>query len=146
MVDDADLIERLESLQASIDGLREDTRKKNRTNRRAITASVLIAVFGVIVGTWGVVHGIHADNSRKQRTVAACQQANQSTNDKRDDDKKTWHFVIDGVVADQSQAKAAKKAIDKQLTKTAAARQRDCSPAGLNVYYAPKNTTKGTKP
>lgn len=143
MVDDADLIERLESLQASIDGLREDTRRKNRTNRRAITAAVLIAVFGVIVGTWGVVHGIHADNSRKQRTVAACQQANQSTNDKRDDDKKTWHFVINGAVPAESR-KAARTAIDAQLTKTAKARQRDCSPRGLAKFYAPKNTTKGT--
>lgn len=139
MVSDADLIERLESLQESIDGLREDTRKKVRTNRRAITAAVLVAFAGVIVGTWGVVHGINADNSRKQRTVAACQQANQSTNDKRDDDKKTWHFVIDGVVADTSDAKAAKKAIDGQLDENARDRQRDCSPHGLDLYYAPKH-------
>lgn len=139
MVNDDDLILRLESLQTSIDGLREDTRKKVRTNRIAITAAVLIAAAGVAVGTIGIVHGINADNSRKTRTVAACQQANQSTTDKRDDDKKIWHFVIDGVVTNRVQAKSAKTAIDGQLDKNAKDRQRDCSPSGLAAYYSPKH-------
>lgn len=150
MVSDADLIDRLESLQVSIDGLREDTRKKVQTNRRAIIAAVLIAVFGVIVGTVGVVHGIHADNTRKQRTVAACQQANDQTDRSIVAAEATSDNFIDylGTAAKANPktdpvklrefiegAKVAQhRVIEKNYPK------RDCSPRGIAAYYSPKHT------
>lgn len=151
MVSDDDLIGRLESLQQSIDGLREDTRKKVRTNRRAIIAAVVIGMLGVAFGGIGIKHGIDADNSRKQRTVAACQQANDAVQKQADADKDHFDAFIDLLVSysggrvPPKTVQAAKKkqhASIQNVAETATDKgglHRDCSPAGLAKYYAPKH-------
>lgn len=141
MVSDDEIIKRLDSVQESIDGTRNDLRGRINRQTIALVVAAVIALLGLVVGAVGISQIHSADTSRKQRTVAACQQANQSTNDKRDDDKKTWHFVIDYAAAGQPEAarQTAKDAIDGQLDQNATDRQRDCSPRGLAAYYSPKN-------
>lgn len=148
MVSDDDLIERLESLQDSIDGLREDTKQRIRSSRKAIIAVAAIALLGIVVGAVGIRQVHDANASRAQRTLAACLQANEQTKRAITAAEATSDNFIDylgdaGKANPQTDpvklqqfvdgAKAAQhRVIEKNYPK------RDCSPVGINRFYSPK--------
>lgn len=158
MATDEQIIAELVAVNAALDGVRDDMEREGfkrdvriRTNRRATTAAIAAAVIGIAVGLYGIHAVADANAQRRQRTVAACLQANQQTDRSITAAVATSDNFIDYL------GNAAKANPKTDLTKlqqfvdgSKAAQhaviaknypKRDCSPAGLAAYYS-SNATK----
>lgn len=157
---DPELVSTLEEMADRLDvklqGLRDDladeAAKRDvriRTNRRATWAALAVGAIGIIVGGVGIRQVHDANASRAQRTLAACLQANDQTDRSITAAEATSDDFIDylGTAAKANPTTDAKKlqtfidgakaaqhtVIEKNYPK------RDCSPAGIAAFYAPKH-------
>lgn len=132
-----------DATQASIDA----ARKSSRTARFA-TAVAIVAIVAAVIG---IRNGILANSDRKQRTVAACGQANVTAQNTATLVNTGDFKIIDQIaeatdadpraVADAKviQRKAVQNLVDTPTDKGGL--HRDCSPSGLRRYYSATTTT-----
>lgn len=128
--------------------------QSNHTARLAVGIAAftgVVAVVAVIVAVVAVVGMVTANNDRKQRTVAACVQANNGaqntatlvdTGDFKLLDQLGAAFHASKSDVDRAKAKnqtAVQKLIDTPIARGGL--HRDCSPAGLRQFYSKTSTT-----
>lgn len=162
MASDEELVQALQSMHKSVEGVREDMaeegRKRDiriRTNRIATFAAVGAAIIGVVVASVGI-SDVHAANSeRNARTIAACQQSNIAVLRGAVKDEKNFDDFIDVLVAEARNT--GRPAVDPALIRRVKLAEhlkieaeahrsfdhgglyRDCSPAGIARFYSAKS-------
>lgn len=146
MTNEDPLLARLDGVQASIDGVREDLKHRIRTTRRAVVAALVVAVVGLAVGALGVRAQINATNNTRRARVASCQQYNRQQKAQADAEvKQSEDFVTqltkgstDPRVADR--VKSYNREHDRLIRRSHSS--RDCTPAGIRAYLQSPATTK----
>lgn len=149
MVTDDELLARLGSLQSSIDSVRGDMEreavkrdKRIKTNQWAIGITVVAALLAIGVGALGVKTARDANHDRAQRTVVACEQYNRQQKDQARAEREESHDFVTALsegATDPNIAAKVKAFNAKHDALIAAAHKlRDCTPAGIRAYFAPK--------
>lgn len=132
----------------------EAATKASRTAARnatfAAALAVLVGAIGIVVGGVGIKNGIDANNDRKQRTIAACEQFNRQQSDQTIAEISQSHDLIAALSKGAPKGSATDAAVkaynDRHDTLIRGEhRLRDCSPEGLARYYAATTQPKAKK-
>ena len=143
-----DLVASVDRLTEQVSSLRAESQRRYDAGKRMLRLGGVLVAVALVVGVYGAVKSHQAtraldraEQQRKERTIASCQQTNdfyRRHNALVDNDQETFRIIIRETTSDPARTFAQERLDSYERNKV---RLRDCSPKGIEKYLSTTTTT-----